>query len=393
MFEDAKELDSLACYCVPIDVSGYEKAVENKSSPSSSSGSTTNGNSQGHLLAQLQSTVSSSDLLHSYLQPTPPAAQKETTVVSTSSSAASPGTSTDKHTKPPYSYVALIAMAIQESPLNRATLSEIYNYISSTFPFFEKNKKGWQNSIRHNLSLNECFVKVQREGGGERKGNYWTLDPQFEDMFEKGNYRRRRRMKRPYRATAATPYPKALFHDSPYHPHLGSRNIFGSPPSYPGPYSSGAWTMQHSQLSYPSCQAMVGRNTSHTLPSYQLQTQDLHISSDHVSDDELSGIETLRFDTLQSPLVQPIQNMQLSGMNNYNQLGASLAGMTSGSSFSSCASRRHDTDTMRYSYWPTPEIKDESGSELNTSSNGSPYSGLAGVDFSLTSGRPKCYMT
>lgn len=63
----------------------------------------------------------------------------------------------------------------QNAPNKRATLSEIYNYITQRFPYFEKNKKGWQNSIRHNLSLNECFIKIPREGGGERKGNYWTL--------------------------------------------------------------------------------------------------------------------------------------------------------------------------------------------------------------------------
>lgn len=51
------------------------------------------------------------------------------------------------------------------------------------------------------MSLNECFVKIPREGAGERKGNFWTLDAHYDDMFENGNYRRRRRMKRPYRTT------------------------------------------------------------------------------------------------------------------------------------------------------------------------------------------------
>ncbi|XP_030066810.1 forkhead box protein Q1 [Microcaecilia unicolor] len=96
--------------------------------------------------------------------------------------------------KPPYSYIALIAMAIRDSSTGRLTLAEINEYLMGRFPFFRGPYTGWRNSVRHNLSLNDCFVKVLRDPARPwGKDNYWMLNPSSEYTFADGVFRRRRK--------------------------------------------------------------------------------------------------------------------------------------------------------------------------------------------------------
>ncbi|KAM6456069.1 uncharacterized protein PHA67_014678 [Liasis olivaceus] len=63
-----------------------------------------------------------------------------------------------RHAKPPYSYLAMIALVIQASPRKRLKLAQITREISTFFPFFKDTYQGWKDSIRHNLSANDCFT-------------------------------------------------------------------------------------------------------------------------------------------------------------------------------------------------------------------------------------------
>ncbi|XP_061210703.1 forkhead box protein H1-like [Neopsephotus bourkii] len=82
-----------------------------------------------------------------------------------------------RHPKPPYSYLALIALVIRAAPGRRLKLAQIIQEIRSLFPFFGGGYQGWKDSVRHNLSSNPCFAKVLKDPSRpQAKGNFWTVD-------------------------------------------------------------------------------------------------------------------------------------------------------------------------------------------------------------------------
>ncbi|KAI4878137.1 hypothetical protein NFI96_007720 [Prochilodus magdalenae] len=159
-----------------------------------------------------------------------------------------PGKNSYSDQKPPYSYISLTAMAIQNSSEKMLPLSDIYKFIMERFPYYRENTQRWQNSLRHNLSFNDCFIKIPRRPDQPGKGSFWALHPDCGDMFENGSFLRRRKRFKVLRAEH-----KPALH--PYHPH---HHVQQHPPHHHHPHHPSKLAAAH-----PDYLGAVGRLSSH----------------------------------------------------------------------------------------------------------------------------------
>ncbi|XP_077304904.1 forkhead box protein K1-like [Lithobates pipiens] len=145
--------------------------------------------------------------------------------------------------KPPYSYAQLIVQAISYAQDRQLTLSGIYAHITKHYPYYRSADKGWQNSIRHNLSLNRYFIKVPRSQEEPGKGSFWRIDPTSEAKLIEQAFRKRRQ-----RGVSSFP--------TPFGP-LSSRSAPASP-TYPDLLTSNS-----SGLQTPESMSREGSPISH----------------------------------------------------------------------------------------------------------------------------------
>ncbi|XP_065066505.1 forkhead box protein D1-like [Rhopilema esculentum] len=119
------------------------------------------------------------------------------------------------------SYTAMIAQAILSKEGHRSTLSDIYEFMSKTFPALERRGTGWRNCVRHTLSLNDCFIKLHRPENG-RSCN-WAVHPTYFESFSRGDYRKRRSIRKRARTLpwldSGIPYPMQYFREEEYAQH------------------------------------------------------------------------------------------------------------------------------------------------------------------------------
>ncbi|CAG5127837.1 unnamed protein product [Candidula unifasciata] len=166
--------------------------------------------------------------------------------------------------KPPYSYAQLIVQAITSAPDRQLTLSGIYAYITKNYPYYRTADKGWQNSIRHNLSLNRYFIKVPRSQEEPGKGSFWRIDPASEAKLTAQAFRRRRQ-----RGVACF---------RPPYDGLSSRSAPASPSHMAGSFTPDSLSRDGSPVPETGMETEVSQSSSTQIVLQQGQLQHAHPS-------------------------------------------------------------------------------------------------------------------
>ncbi|KAI0772631.1 hypothetical protein BC629DRAFT_1291157 [Irpex lacteus] len=95
----------------------------------------------------------------------------------------------DMPPKPQYTYAQLSYRAIKALG-GRASLQDICQWIHDTYEWYKYCDKDWESSVRHNLSSNRAFKKLDRGPDEKGKGALWSIDPQHEHLFEEQDARK-----------------------------------------------------------------------------------------------------------------------------------------------------------------------------------------------------------
>ncbi|KAH8307794.1 hypothetical protein KR044_003192, partial [Drosophila immigrans] len=190
--------------------------------------------------------------------------------------------------KPQHSYIGLIAMAILSSTEIKLVLSDIYQYILDNYPYFRTRGPGWRNSIRHNLSLNDCFIKSGRSANG--KGHYWAIHPANMDDFRKGDFRRRKAQRKVRKHMGLSVDDTST--DSPSPPALDLTT--------PPPLGTAQASLQLAALNYPYnhhyIEQLFGRNNhpEYNTTTTAMQRQQIHIQ-EHPESNTFPTLEAISY--------------------------------------------------------------------------------------------------
>ena len=146
-----------------------------------------------------------------------------------------------KNVKPPMSYATLIGQAILNGPGEKSSLNGIYEWIKQHFSYYRHIEQSWQNSIRHNLSLNPAFAKTNREAHEPGKGGLWLIVDSKKEEFRKNGLKMTSRGGARQSSNPSSPAPKrSPKKNSPPLAMGGLQDLATSPADVRNPFVAGS---------------------------------------------------------------------------------------------------------------------------------------------------------